>query len=94
MSEVPGNRISPAFTVHYCQTDNHETFLVLQHAPAYFLPNDFLLCRDFITFIMSLSALVLLLLLVCVQANFYGIVVNYYPSGNNSTGASTVSTLS
>lgn len=93
MSEVPGNRISPAFTVHYCQTDNHETSHTTTW-PSLLLPNDFLLCRDFITFIMSLSALVLLLLLVCVQANFYGIVVNYYPSGNNSTGASTVSTLS
>ncbi|CAI5685609.1 uncharacterized protein LOC102076971 [Oreochromis niloticus] len=39
---------------------------------------------------MSLSALVPLLLLVCsVQANFYSIVVNYYPSGNDSTGSST-----
>lgn len=93
MSEVPGNWISPAFTVHYCQTDNHETSHTTT-CPSLLLPNDFLLCRDFITFIMSLSALVLLLLLVCVQANFYGIVVNYYPSGNNSTGASTVSTLS
>ncbi|XP_039863045.1 mucin-2-like isoform X3 [Simochromis diagramma] len=61
-------------------------FLILQHVPAYY---DFLLCRDVLTFIMPLSALVLMLLVCSVQANFYSIVVNYYPRGNVSTGSST-----
>ncbi|XP_042073199.1 uncharacterized protein LOC106632829 [Haplochromis burtoni] len=38
---------------------------------------------------MPLSALVLMLLVCSVQANFYSIVVNYYPLGNVSTGSST-----
>ncbi|XP_035769112.1 integrin beta-like protein B [Neolamprologus brichardi] len=47
------------------------------------------LVADFLTFIMLRSALVLMLLVCSVQANFYSIVVNYYPRGNVSTGSST-----